>query len=38
MIGVQWHAETLPWDGRQGRLFDAFYEASRRYREERLRQ
>jgi len=38
MIGVQWHAEVLPWDDRQARLFDAFYKATAHYQAERLRQ
>lgn len=38
MIGVQWHAEVLPWDGSQERLFDAFHDATERYRIERSRQ
>lgn len=38
MIGVQWHAEVLPWDQRQARLFEAFGAAAERYREERMRQ
>lgn len=38
MIGVQWHAEVLPWDGRQERLFTAFHDAADRYRGERSRQ
>jgi putative glutamine amidotransferase len=38
MIGVQWHAEVLPWDNRQERLFAAFRKAADRYRDERSRQ
>lgn len=38
MIGVQWHAEVLPWDRRQERLFAAFHDAAARYRIERSRQ
>jgi putative glutamine amidotransferase len=38
MIGVQWHAEVLPWDNRQERLFAAFRKAADRYRDDRLRQ
>lgn len=38
MIGVQWHAEVLPWDRRQERLFVAFHDAAARYRSERSRQ
>jgi len=38
MIGVQWHAEVLPWDNRQERLFAAFRQAADRYRDERSRQ
>jgi putative glutamine amidotransferase len=38
MIGVQWHAEVLPWDNRQERLFAAFRKAADRYQERRSRQ
>lgn len=38
MIGVQWHAEVLPWDRRQDKLFSAFNAAAERYRADRLRQ
>lgn len=38
MIGVQWHAEVLPWDSNQERLFDAFHDAADRYRRQRSRQ
>lgn len=38
MIGVQWHAEVLPWDNRQERLFGSFREAADRYRDLRSRQ
>lgn len=38
MVGVQWHPEVLPWDGRQARLFRAFYSAAERYQAEQLRQ
>ena len=38
MIGVQWHAEVLPWDRRQDRLFAAFHDAAARSRSERSRQ
>lgn len=38
MIGVQWHAEVLPWDGNQQRLFSAFSTAAENYRSERSRQ
>ncbi len=38
MLGVQWHAEVLPWDSRQQKLFGAFREAAERYRDARLRQ
>lgn len=37
MIGVQWHAEVVPWDDRQQKLFTALYDAAERYRETRLR-
>lgn len=36
MIGVQWHAEVLPWDDRQASLFEAFQYAVDRYQEKRL--
>ena len=38
MIGVQWHAEVLPWDGHQEKLFTAFHDAAERFREARSRQ
>ena len=38
MIGVQWHAEVLPWDRRQEKLFAAFNAAAERYRARRSRQ
>ncbi len=38
MIGVQWHAEVLPWDRRQEKLFAAFRAAAERYRARRSRQ
>jgi putative glutamine amidotransferase len=36
VIGVQWHAEVLPWDAHQGRLFRALADASAVYRAARL--
>lgn len=36
MIGVQWHAEVVPWDKQQQKLFTAFHDAAQRYRESRL--
>lgn len=33
MLGVQWHAEVLPWDRHQERLFIAFGDAAERYRQ-----
>lgn len=38
MIGVQWHAEVVPWDRHQHELFSAFNDAASRYREARSRQ
>lgn len=38
MIGVQWHAEVLPWDRPQEHLFTAFHAAAERYRSRRSRQ
>ena len=35
VIGVQWHAEVLPWDSHQGRLFSALAEAATKYRDSR---
>ena len=35
MIGVQWHAEVVPWDTDQQKLFAAFRAAADRYRDER---
>ena len=36
MIGVQWHAEVLPWDAHQGRLFRALADAATVYRDSRI--
>lgn len=36
VIGVQWHAEVLPWDTHQGRLFRALADAAGDYRNVRL--
>lgn len=38
MIGVQWHAEVLPWDSHQERLFAAFHDAAERFRAAQSRQ
>jgi len=35
IIGVQWHAEVLPWDTHQGRLFGALADAATEYRDAR---
>lgn len=32
MIGVQWHAEVVPWDSHQSKLFRALFEAAAAYR------
>lgn len=32
MLGVQWHAEVVPWDPHQARLFEALHEAALDYR------
>jgi putative glutamine amidotransferase len=32
IVGVQWHAETPPWDEQQERLFEAFADAVKRRR------
>lgn len=36
VIGVQWHAEVLPWDTHQGRLFRALANAATEYRNDRV--
>ena len=36
VIGVQWHAEVLPWDAHQHRLFRALADASILYRNSRM--
>lgn len=36
MIGVQWHAEVVPWDEHQQKLFSALYAAAERYRERQI--
>ncbi len=32
MLGVQWHAEVVPWDRQQAKLFRAFAAAAKNYR------
>lgn len=32
ILGVQWHAEVVPWDRHQARLFEALHEAALAYR------
>lgn len=36
MLGVQWHAEVMPWDPHQARLFRAFAEAAAAHRSVRV--
>jgi len=36
VIGVQWHAEVLPWDAHQGKLFRALADAATVYRDSRM--
>lgn len=36
VVGVQWHAEVLPWNAHQGRLFRALADAAAEYRDSRL--
>lgn len=36
MLGVQWHAEVVPWDSNQARLFRALTEAASAYRSTRI--
>lgn len=35
MLGVQWHAEVVPWDRQQAKLFRAFAKAAADYRNKR---